>query len=64
MLTSRQASPERLAKVGGRSVFDATAGHPVCVHDWVVPAAEELLELKLFLELPGREMYARGLVMG
>ena len=64
VLTSRQASPERLAKVGGRSVFDATAGYPICVHDWVVPAAEELLELKLFLELPGCEMYARGLVMG
>jgi hypothetical protein len=62
VLTSRQAPPERLAKVGGRSVFDVTAGMPVCVHDWVVPAAEELLELKLFLELPNREQYARGLL--
>lgn len=61
VLTSRQASPERLARVGGRSVFDVAAGQPICVHDWVVPAAEELLELKLFLELPTREQYARGL---
>jgi len=57
VLTSRQASFERLAKVGGRSVFDVNRGHAVCVHDWVVPASEELLELKLFLELEGHEAY-------
>lgn len=57
VLTSRQAPPERLARVGGRSVYDATRGHPVCVHDWVVPASEELLELALFLQMPGREEY-------
>src|SRR5579883_855184 len=61
ILTSRQASPERLARVGGRSVFDVEEGRPICVHDWVVPAAEELLELKLFLELPGHESYVRTL---
>jgi hypothetical protein len=55
VLTSRQAPPEQLARVGGRSVFDVNRGQAVCVHDWVVPAAEELLELKLFLELPGYE---------
>jgi hypothetical protein len=61
VLTSRHAAAERLAKVGGRSVFDVDQGYPICVHDWMVPAAEELLELKLFLELPGREGYARQL---
>jgi hypothetical protein len=61
ILTSRQASPEQLAKVGGRSVFDIDMSLAVCVHDWVVPAAEELLELKLFLELPQRESYATNL---
>lgn len=61
ILTSRQASSERLAKVGGRSVFDISLGRPVCVHDWVVPAAEELLELKLFLELPRHESYVCNL---
>jgi len=60
VLTSRQASAERLAKVGGRSVYDIAARAPLCVHDWVVPAAEELLELKLFLELPGQEKYVLG----
>lgn len=62
VLTSRQAPRERLAKVGGRSVFDLDRGRAVCVHDWVVPAAEELLELKLFLELPDRERHVNSLV--
>lgn len=61
LLTSRQAPRERLAKVGGSSVYDLHNGQPVCVHDWVVPAAEELLELKLFLELPAREAYVNSL---
>ena len=64
ILTSRHAPAERLDRVGGRSVFDVNDGWPVCVHDWLVPAAEELLELKLFLEMPGRESYVRGLAVG
>ncbi len=59
MLISRH-SP-KLASYGGRSVFDVTEGRPVCVHDWLVPASEELLELALFLGLPGREGYVRSL---
>jgi hypothetical protein len=55
VLTSRQAPAEVLDRVGGRSVFDVDRGHAVCVHDWTVPAAEELLELALFLQMPGRE---------
>jgi hypothetical protein len=62
VLTSRHAPAERLAKVGGRSVWNATIRIAVCVHDWTVPAAEELLELKLFLELPTRESYATSLL--
>jgi len=61
ILTSRQASPDRLARVGGRSVFCVDTRSPICVHDWTVPAAEELLELALFLGLPGRETYACSL---
>lgn len=57
VLTSRQAPPDQLGRVGGRSVFDATRGQAVCVHDWTVPAAEELLELALFLQMPGHEGY-------
>jgi hypothetical protein len=33
------------------------------VHDWVVPAAEELLELKLFLELEGHELYVSQMAL-
>ena len=55
ILTSRQAPPAQLAQVGGRSVYDVNRGCAVCVHDWTVPAAEELLELALFLQMPGRE---------
>lgn len=55
VLTSRQAPAAVLDKMGGRTVFDCTRGHAVCVHDWTVPAAEELLGLALFLQMPGRE---------
>jgi hypothetical protein len=61
VLTSRQAPRQQLEKVSGLTVFDATERRAVCVHDWLVPAAEELVELKLFLELPGCESYVRRL---
>ena len=38
------------------------ASHPdraLCVHDWVVPAPEEMLSLHLLLQLPGWESYLR-----
>ena len=57
ILTSRQAPKAVLDRVGGRSVFDVTRGHAVCVHDWTVPASEELLGLSLFLQMQGRERY-------
>jgi hypothetical protein len=52
---SRPALETLTGKVQGRSVFDVNRGTAICVHDWVVPAAEELLELALFLQLPGHE---------
>ena len=61
VLTSRQAPREQLAQVGGRSVYDCNRGEAVCVHDWTVPAAEELLELTLFLSMPGYETLAAHL---
>lgn len=45
----------------GRSVFDVEERRPYCVHDYTVPASEELLALKLFLTLPGRETYVRAI---
>lgn len=49
------------AKFPGRSVYDLDEARVLCLHDWVVPAAEELLELLLCLSLPGREREARSL---
>lgn len=60
MLTSREA-PARLAKFGGRTLYDLDGQTPLCVHDWDVPAEEELLALFVFLSLPGREHYLRHL---
>jgi hypothetical protein len=34
---------------------------PLCVHDWQVPAAEELLSLFVHLQLPGCETYVRAI---
>jgi len=64
LLTSRHASAAQLDKVGGRSVYDLTTKLPICVHDWTVPASEELLELALFLQLPNHETYATTLPPG
>jgi hypothetical protein len=61
IVTSRQAPAAVLDKVGGRSVYDCTRGMAVCVHDWTVPAAEEMLELALFLQMPGREHHVSEL---
>lgn len=61
MLTSRHRQRE-LDRFGGRSLYDLDEGQPYCVHDWEVPAAEELLGLLVFLALPGREAYLREIV--
>jgi len=57
VLTSRQAPAAVLDKMGGRTVYDCDRGHAVCVHDWTVPAAEELLGIAMFLQVPGRERH-------
>ena len=60
MLTSRNATTE-LGKYGGRTVFDLNEGRAMCVHDWDVPAEEELLSLAMLLQLPKRESWVRHL---
>jgi hypothetical protein len=57
MLTSRDARTP-LAQYA-RSVFDLDERQAYCVHDWDVPAAEELLALHAFLSVPGGERYMR-----
>ncbi len=44
-----------------RSLYDLDEGRPLCVHDWDVPAAEEMLTLLACVSLPGRESYVRVL---
>jgi hypothetical protein len=58
VLTSRQHEAYRT----GAGLRDLDEGGRVyCVHDWDVPAAEELLGLHVCLQLPGWETYLRGL---
>lgn len=44
-----------------RSLFDLDEQMPYCVHDWEVPAAEEMLALHAFLSVPGLESYLRAI---
>ncbi len=60
MLTSRYAR-DALRLTGGRSLFDLDERLPLCVHDWDVPPAEELLGLLVHLSLPGHETYVRSI---
>lgn len=58
-LTSRQNHRE-LATVR-RSLYDLDDRTPLCVHDWDVPASEELLAIMFCLVIPGREGHVRTL---
>jgi hypothetical protein len=60
MVTSRHAR-DQLA-TWRRQLYDLDEGRPYCVHDYAVPAAEEMLALHLLLQIPGRESYLRHLV--
>jgi hypothetical protein len=59
VITSRHARDE-LSKYQ-RTLFDLDDRLPYCVHDWSVPAAEEMLALHVLLQLPGYEGYLRYL---
>lgn len=60
VITSRNA-PQKLVHQSFRSLYDLTAGHALCVHDWTIPAAEEMLTLALFVATPGKEAYVRAI---
>jgi len=61
MLTSRNARDKLGKDFGNRSVYDLEERRSLCVHDYTIPAPEELLSLHLFLSLPGREGYIRAI---
>jgi hypothetical protein len=59
MITSRHAQ-DSLAQFH-RSLYDLEERTPYCVHEWSVPAAEEVLSLLVCLRLPNHEEYLRHL---
>jgi hypothetical protein len=60
LLTSRQ-SRHAFGQVSFRSLYDMDERQALCVHDWEVPAAEELLGLFLHVSLPGLEGFVRSM---
>lgn len=60
MVISRH-NREALARFGGRGLYDIDEESPICVHDYMVPAAEEMLALHMLVSLPGHEHYVRTL---
>ncbi len=60
MLTSRNA-PDEIKNFGARCVFDLNENRSYCVHDYEIPAEEELLTLHCLLSLPGYEKWARAM---
>ena len=59
LVTSRYAKGQLVR--WERSLFDLDDDRPFCVHDWSVPAAEEMLALHLMLQCKNEEPYLRHL---
>lgn len=55
LIGSRERPSALQRHLGGRQLFDLEEKRSICVHDWDVPPAEEMLALHLCLSLPGRE---------
>jgi hypothetical protein len=60
LLTSRN-SKHAFEQASFRSLYDMDERQALCVHDWEVPAAEELLGLYLHVSLPGLEGFVRSM---
>jgi hypothetical protein len=57
LITSRHANDELAQR---RTVlYDVDASRSICTHDWDVPAAEEMLALLVYLQIPGGERFLR-----
>lgn len=61
LLTSRHAPKARFKLPSFQCVYDLDDERALCVHDWEVPAAEELLGLAMHLQIPGLETYVNTL---
>lgn len=60
LLTSRHSKHGLSKFQSTRSLYDIDERVALCVHDWEVPASEELLGLFVHVSLPGLETYVRG----
>ena len=61
MLFRSRHARKALERVGPYSMYDLEERSSLCVHDWEVPASEELLGIMLHLAVPRGETYMRGL---
>jgi hypothetical protein len=61
LLTSRHSKHGLAQHAAHRSLYDMDERYALCVHDWEVPAAEELLGLFVHVSLPGLERYVRSI---
>lgn len=59
-ITNRER-PNMMRHSASRSLFDLDEGRALCVHDWAVPAPEEMLALFMCVSLPGNESAIRAL---
>jgi len=59
MLTSRHVCSTRGNHF--RTVYDLDEGRALCIHDWGIPAPEELLTMHVMLSLPSGENHVRAL---
>jgi hypothetical protein len=58
LITSRHANDELALR---RTVlYDVDDSRSVCTHDWDIPAAEEMLALHIYLQIPGGERFLRS----
>jgi hypothetical protein len=58
LITSRHANDELALR---RSVlYDVDDSRSICTHDWDIPAAEEMLALHIYLQIPGGERFLRS----
>jgi hypothetical protein len=59
MITSRHANDQ--LKMYHRTLFDLDEKKALCVHDWDIPAEEEMHNLNVLIQLSGYESYCRYL---
>lgn len=55
LIGSRERPSILQQKLGGRQLYDLEEQRSLCVHDWSVPPAEEMLGIHLCITLPGHE---------